>query len=1480
MKNKIIMLALLALAFQVQAIPVTQSQAALAARAWVRRGGMLGAKIGNTVLAVKTQVTTDGAPYHVVQMTGGGTVITSGDTEVEPVVLFSGETIDEVALDENGPLYALLNSDLSKRTPESARIQPVQVKNAGPKLMATAPATATSSSAAPAVGNSRNAKAWSQLIAEGTASLRTQKLMAANPTKVDPGDLRVGALVKSKWNQDWARGMKCYNYYTPNNYVCGCVATATAQLMRYYHGPATDDEQFGGGLGIPLPEKNVYPYKRECVVDSVRTNLMMQGGTYAWDAMPLVPAAYGSLTEAHCQNIGKLTSDFGIAIYMDYSISGSGSFNFNQSKVLTEVFGYKQAIYYTVDNGKKEIADNSAALTRSMFANFDAGCPVLLGISMTGKTTGHAIIADGYGYNDSIPYVHLNMGWAGSDDMWYNLPNMLEAGYDTIDGLTYNIFPDKGSVDMKTGKTSAAVISGRVLDEDGKGYGACTVEICKAGDYTPIAKVSPSELGVWGAVIEPGLYDIQVMSDDRERGGEVKGIEVRRPDTYLKTWNNKFENIVTVAGAENLGNSWGNDITLEPLVFTANRIRPSEEPVAYLTLSRALAEATTNDTLQVIAPSRLDRSETVSFDCCFERPEDAVAAVRVLRPNGETLTIATNVTVVFSNFVFAAASKAPIVVELGGCAAFMGKVCEEEFLTVKVADENGFALAGDITGGIVVDCATASGEGDVFGLGLTNYCDLATARRNAAKLVHPTDDALGGEAFEENGVVRFRWARVDVDPEAAVATRKGEAGKAVYSRRLDKMMAGLSADADITVLKNCSISGEIPVDFKVTLSSSATLPCKVWPKNDAIVKVRSALTVTDLIVCDNDRCKGVFLVDGGNLTLGKGASLRNMTRYVTSKDEPVYGPLAVLRGTLTMRSGAEITGCRADMAPNLTEPHGYGGGVWLNAGAVFDMQGGLIADCHAKEYGGGIYANGGATVRISGDAEVRGNTSGDSGVADNVYLRGKTANFIVGELKGVQCVGVRYGSGAASRNGTNGVFAVVKEGVDITNLEAFVCDVNKGLMATNSVDGKSLCWYSPYAGDGPMPVEPAVAVARTLSDGRIAYWASVSDAFKSLPSDAKVATVEIVKDDTFDEDIEVKCNVTLRTAEDAEGVRVLTRAEGARILVPNGGSLTVEGVCFSGGGEAGGMNRLFSIDGGSLLIKDTMIYNVFGGKTRGDAGVVVWNGGQFEMDGTSVVAFCENAFKTDDPNAGAAGGLIVEGAGSRAVLKGGVVTGCFAHKAGGVFVGNEAEICISGDVVIDGNASLAGEEINLIVSDLSKLMLDGAFDGSIGYLEGIRGDSRCFGEVSENASDDWERLEDSAANFSHDRTGAYGVAATNESGKVILVWSDAFAADGSFKAKDGSVFWCVGKNPHEVEPVPVPVEPKISLRFVGGNAVVTVENAVRGLLYWLLRKENLNDEFDVVDYVEATGEKISFGYRTAGKNGFFSVLVTAEPLDD
>jgi len=213
-------------------------------------------------------------------------------------------------------------------------------------------------------------------------------------------------LTQTTWDQLTLTvgGEACYNYYTPpyaagagTNYYCGCVATAMAQLMYYYQYPVN-------GVGTALFSIKI---KGQAATRNLRGG-DGNGGAYSWSNMVLNPAAGANDTQR--QAIGALCADAGVAVNMNYgdrAYGGSGADTSTAKDALITTFGYANAIY-----GHNTIFTNiGSSLYGMVNPNLDAGCPVLFGI--TDGNTAHEIVCDGYGYNLSAPYHHLNLGWGG-----------------------------------------------------------------------------------------------------------------------------------------------------------------------------------------------------------------------------------------------------------------------------------------------------------------------------------------------------------------------------------------------------------------------------------------------------------------------------------------------------------------------------------------------------------------------------------------------------------------------------------------------------------------------------------------------------------------------------------------------------------------------------------------------------------------------------------------------------------------------------------------------------------------------------------------------------------------------------------------------------------------------------------------------------------------------------------------------------------
>lgn len=285
---------------------------------------------------------------------------------------------------------------------------------------------------------------------EGDDGPGTDPLAAANVASVS--DVRIAPLLQSRWSQSTAQGQNCYNRFTPNNYVCGCVATALAQLTRYWQHPVA-------GIGLQA---------RTVLINGTPTQRTTRGGNgsggpYNWGLMPLAPGS-SPYNASQWDMIGSLCYDAGVGVNMQYASGGSGAYMYVCASALTGVFGYANARYTYPPN-----------LLVPINSNLQAGYPVLLGIDASGSY-GHAIVCDGYGYESGTMYHHLNLGWGGSWDLWYTLPNI--GGpypWNAVHCIIFNVFP--------TG--TGELISGRITTTQGVPVQGATVTTSASGqNYT------------------------------------------------------------------------------------------------------------------------------------------------------------------------------------------------------------------------------------------------------------------------------------------------------------------------------------------------------------------------------------------------------------------------------------------------------------------------------------------------------------------------------------------------------------------------------------------------------------------------------------------------------------------------------------------------------------------------------------------------------------------------------------------------------------------------------------------------------------------------------------------------------------------------------------------------------------------------------------------------------------------------------------
>ena len=498
---------------------ISPDEASRAASTWVRRDRMpLGATLPSAEPAeIRTAGGDDGVPlFYVVRMTGGGVVVTSAESGVTPIVAFlDGYNVDEV---DGNPLWAILQVDMAARMAHIAAVRDATASGLKPRVRAAATPFAAEEAA------------WADLLAEAASPTRRAP---AIPDASDLSDLRVPAILTTIWDQENGAG----NYFTPpyaagdpTNYPCGCVALAGAQIAYFWKFPTESRPQV----------------TRQCWVNDVATNSTTLGGTYDWANIPPTDFYSNPLSTAQRQAVGKLCYDFGVATRMNWGpneTGGSGTVATMLAEAFTDVFGYANAMAYTHLNGNVIPSD---LVEKTVLANLDAGCPVVVSLA------GHSVVADGYGYSSGTLYTHLNFGWDGLADAWYNLPevNVSEPDYglyytsSVLDQVIYNIFP------TATGE----LLTGRVLDANGDPISGATVT-ASSGSATVTGTTNGR--GIYALRVVGGQSWTVTATHGADSGSLTVMVGSSSSAVVARTvWGSSVSNPGTI------GNSWGNDITL------------------------------------------------------------------------------------------------------------------------------------------------------------------------------------------------------------------------------------------------------------------------------------------------------------------------------------------------------------------------------------------------------------------------------------------------------------------------------------------------------------------------------------------------------------------------------------------------------------------------------------------------------------------------------------------------------------------------------------------------------------------------------------------------------------------------------------------------------------------------------------------------------------------------------------------------------
>lgn len=240
-------------------------------------------------------------------------------------------------------------------------------------------------------------------------------------------------LLTSDWHQNTP-----YNNFCPymecsttlnGNALVGCVATAGAQIMRYWSWPP-----YGLGTGLNDP--------------------------YDWANMPDFVTTSSPAAEQDA--VAELCSEVGIAVDMNYGCSASGATT--SDMVLVYILNY---FYHSTCTWTERSAHTADGWFDLIKWNINANRPIHY------RIPGHSIVCDGW-QDWTVPVLkqyHMNYGWANSATTWYTLDE-LQGGNPAEEYMVLNIVPAVALGANLSGTYTTQSFPYRYFDLDASGTSA------------------------------------------------------------------------------------------------------------------------------------------------------------------------------------------------------------------------------------------------------------------------------------------------------------------------------------------------------------------------------------------------------------------------------------------------------------------------------------------------------------------------------------------------------------------------------------------------------------------------------------------------------------------------------------------------------------------------------------------------------------------------------------------------------------------------------------------------------------------------------------------------------------------------------------------------------------------------------------------------------------------------------------------------
>jgi len=251
-------------------------------------------------------------------------------------------------------------------------------------------------------------------------------------------------LLTTEWGQRDA-----YATYSPDHQRLGCWSTALAQIL-YFHRLAP----FGAVS---------YPCSTGCSISE-------DFDSHSFDWSLFVDRIDASTPAASIQQVARYCYDTAVTIQKDF---GTGTYVLSHSR---RAAALEDHYHCTTEVREAWLLYPVSAIEEDIIEELDAGCPLMLHLRDK-QDNYHAVAVDAYRFAGSTCQVHINMGWEGDDNGWYNFREPIlqydDNGYRKI--ITVRPpdpwpLPGDANIDGQVNAKDAAILAAHWLDADGVGW--------------------------------------------------------------------------------------------------------------------------------------------------------------------------------------------------------------------------------------------------------------------------------------------------------------------------------------------------------------------------------------------------------------------------------------------------------------------------------------------------------------------------------------------------------------------------------------------------------------------------------------------------------------------------------------------------------------------------------------------------------------------------------------------------------------------------------------------------------------------------------------------------------------------------------------------------------------------------------------------------------------------------------------------------